>query len=317
MLSKIFDTKMALGSNTDIVLISSNASSSEKLMTKLWRHIFEFEKRFSRFLPASELSLFNKNAGIKTPISIEFRDILLSAKTMSKKSNGLYNPFILPSLQRSGYLNSRAEGYENDPVDDYRNRGIADIDGLIINRDSAEIPFNSAIDLGGIGKGYLADQLAEQINQEPHIDGFFVSLGGDMVVGGNDVDGSPWHIGVQSAENSDNELNIFINNNFQQIAVATSGTLSRSNSNKKNKHIIDPRNLKPANTDIKLITLASKSAILCDVMASCAVILGSKNAPDFIHEQEIENFIIQYENNHEILIKSNGELIHNKERSYA
>ena len=318
MLSKVFDSKLALGSNVDIVLVAKNKEPAEKLINTLWRHIFEFEGRFSRFLPDSELSKFNKNAGLKTPLSREFLEILKAAKKLSHATGGLYNPFILPALQRSGYIKSRAEGYQNDPVDDYTDRGIPSSDKLLLAKDSAEIPFNSAIDLGGIGKGYLADQLSEMVEKHDFIHGYFISLGGDMVLSGSDENSQPWQVKVQSANNSDDELDFVLTAPRHKIAVATSGTLPRTGQKQnKSKHIIDPRTLKPAKTDIVLATVAAESATLCDVAASCIVILGSTLATNFAQEHNIDNYILQSKINNKVKVFAQGNLVHKQEVNYA
>jgi thiamine biosynthesis lipoprotein ApbE len=77
-------------------------------------------------------------------------------------------------------------------------RQAALIQSLEIFDDSAAIPVNTALDMGGIGKGYLADKLAN-MSELSSVQGFWFSLGGDVVAKGFDVDDKPWQIAVQDA----------------------------------------------------------------------------------------------------------------------
>ena len=69
-LKQFTDTKLALGCDTTLTIVTKTTSQEvSRIFNMLWLEIFKFEKKFSRFLPDSELSKFNRNAGIKTEIS--------------------------------------------------------------------------------------------------------------------------------------------------------------------------------------------------------------------------------------------------------
>lgn len=295
-LSSYEDTKMALGSDVTIHFVTqSNREYANKILNNAWRFIYKFERQFSRFLPQSELSVFNRSAGLKQPITREFKDILTSAKAMSQMTGGLYNPFILPALQRSGYLKSAAPGYENDTVDDHRTKKVVPSTKLEIGKDWARIPYGTALDLGGCGKGYLAEKL-RAIFSDSKISGYWISLGGDVATFGHDENNKPWIINIQDAENLSNRLSKFIECPEENFAIATSGTFRRKgqHTNKSWHHIIDPISLKPATTDIKLATICGMDALTTDVLASCAVIVGSKKARDYIKNFKVDDYILQF-----------------------
>ena len=90
-------TKFALGCDVTLVIVADCASDdAEAYLNTLWHRIFTFERQFSRFLPESELSQFNRQARIKRTISSDFQAVLTSAKRLAIETGGLYNPFILP-----------------------------------------------------------------------------------------------------------------------------------------------------------------------------------------------------------------------------
>ena len=65
--------------------------------------IEQFEKRFSRFLPDSELSQLNASHGAWTSVSPELFEMLDLALSYYQDTNGLFDPSILPNLKRLGY----------------------------------------------------------------------------------------------------------------------------------------------------------------------------------------------------------------------
>lgn len=287
-----YQEAVALGSKTGISLVSDVASAQiETLYRELWKTIFLFERQFSRFLPGSELSAFNRNAGTKQVVSPEFHELLIAARDISHDTSGLYNPFILPALQASGYVRSRVPGHEQDVVDDHSHKAVTTIDRLEIGDDWARIPYGTALDLGGCGKGYLADLLRRKL---PNIvTGYWLSFGGDIAVGGQDDHGQPWTITIQLADSPAKSVGALTIS--AACGIATSGTTVHhgEKAGKTWHHLIDPRTRQPAETDVLLATVCDQSALRADVLASCAVILGSKQGISFLKQQGVSAAVLQ------------------------
>lgn len=293
-LSQVSQTKQALGGEVSLNLVTSAPTSGvERLFAELWQQVYQFERQFSRFLPMSELSIFNRSAGLKTYVTPAFKDLLSAAKTMGLQTGGLYNPFVLPAVQRAGYIRSAAAGYEADAQDDYSGNSVVSVEHLEIGDDWVSIPYGTALDMGGCGKGYLADRLAQSL-QNQAVKGYWLSLGGDITAAGHDENGDPITLNIQDADNLSSVSDWVIHCPAAPSAVATSGTFRRRGQAGKNwHHIIDPKTGKPADTDIRLATVCSHKAITADVLASCAVILGLQKAPSFLRTHGSTAFLLQ------------------------
>lgn len=287
MLKSFFQSKIALGSKVDLVIVSQakNEQVVNGIFADLWRYIFDFEKQFSRFLPNSELTQFNKSAGTQMPVTSEFRDILLVAKRLSEETKGTYNPFILPALQRAGYVRSLVPGYEKDIQADYTKLHVANPDLLKIGDNWASIPYGTAIDLGGCGKGYLADELREFVKSEI-IEGYWFSVGGDIVGADLNDEGGVWQVDISDGTKNDNKWQFLASK--AHFAVATSGTNIRrgSHEGKQWHHILDPTTQLPTNTDLSMVSIYGTSAVKADVFAKSAIILGSSKALPFLKTQK-------------------------------
>ncbi len=293
-LRELSQTKQALGGTIELAVVThASPKESERLFNTLWRQVFMFEKQFSRFLPMSELSAFNRSAGLKTFITPEFRDLLIKARELGISTGGLYNPFILPALQRAGYTQSAALGYEADPQEDHSRKRVVGVESLNIGDEWALIPYGTAIDMGGCGKGYLADRLGETLHNN-RVVGYWLSLGGDVATFGSDAEGNNITLNIQNADNLDDVAGWILHCPRQHAAAATSGTFRRkAQASGKWHHIIDPKTLRPAVTDVRLATVCASTALEADVLASCAVILGSKKAPAFLKKHGAKAVLLQ------------------------
>ena len=309
-LKQYAETNTALGSDVTLTVVSrASESKVAKLLGRLWHDIYVFERQFSRFLPMSELSVFNRSAGLEMPISPEFKTLLQAAKALGEQTNGLYNPFILPALQRAGYTKSHVAQYANDTQDDHSAKQVVAVNALKINQNTASIPYGTALDLGGCGKGYLGQQLSDSMPD--WVQGYWLSLGGDVAAAGQDASGKLWQVSVQRADNPSKSSDFVISGASKQFAVATSGTIIHKgiHNGKPWHHIIDPRSLQPAATDVLLATVYAKSSLQADVLASCAILLGSKKALPYLKKHGAKAVLLQCSDGKEGFVRHFGRAI--------
>jgi thiamine biosynthesis lipoprotein len=248
----------------------SGASATAGLVASE-RRANEIEDIFSRFRPASELSRLNAAAGTWVQISAEMTQVLEYALGLHDATGGLFDPAILPDLERAGYDRT----FEALPADRTASAdaasshpSFADIE---LSGRNVRIPESMRIDLGGIVKGWTADTLAETLGE---LGPCLVELGGDTAVNGVPPDSQGWSIGVQSAEKP--------GENMAVVEVATGGVATSGTEERKWKvdgvwvhHLIDPRTGKPANTDLLQVTAFGPSAMTAEVWAKAALIAGS------------------------------------------
>ncbi len=273
----------------------------ERILRQLEQVVKGFEKKFSRFRPDSELTRVNKSAGESIEIDHEFADILRKAREMSIATNGIFNPFILPNLQSIGYRSSWPDPGKNSGQVNFDDRKIFEITNLEIGDDWVRIPANSAIDLGGIGKGYLLNKLSN-IAEESGINDYWFSLGGDLIVSGDDNNRSGWSIEIVSAT-CDETIKI-IESSGNKISIAASGTVKRKGEGWH--HLIDPKSGKSASTDILCATVVAKSGIESDIYAKCLVILDHENAPAFFRKSDTISAYLQIKDSNKLIELQNG-----------
>lgn len=115
------------------------------------------------------------------------------------------------------------------------------------------------IDLGGIGKGYAAERVADKLTEEWHIKNAFVNFGGSSIFAvGRDAQGEPWRINLSQ------NVSVPLNNAF----AGASGTSVLG------KHIVDCRTGEILqNMPFRTWAFAGEGA-LADAMSTAFMILS-------------------------------------------
>jgi FAD:protein FMN transferase len=285
----------ALGSDVIFTLVvQQNRDYADQLFAQLLELTSAFEEQFSRFLPDSELTKFNKQAGQSVAVTPAFRKLLMVTKSFSEKTDGLYNPFVLPALQNAGYLGSWPNSDKQRPGTNFAKRHLVTIEQLEFRDNWAKIPADSALDFGGIGKGYLLDELAEFLASKKVV-GYWLSLGGDIICAGYDVEGQLWRVTIQHAIKLAEGVGEITNATGRKLAIATSGVTKRQGlkDGQPWHHIIDPRSGRPAQSRILTATVTANSATEADIYAKCIVIEDQQLAEQYKSNGFIEDFWLQ------------------------
>ncbi len=278
----------ALGTKLELQITAPNESSADKLFISLWQKVENFQNQFSRFLTSSELTIFNTKAGNEVKVSKEFHALLKKSKDLYLASGGLFNPFILPSLNRIGYVTSFGGRETRLSAINYSSRILESYSKLDIGKDWAKIPNNTALDFGGIGKGYLADKLADTLDSIGMSE-YCLSIGGDIIA--KNTKTKTQKINIQSLENPSKIVGQYIGVD-DKFAVATSG-LSRSKNGKTQYHLIDPRTGNLAKSKFQMCSVAASDATTADVMASCVLIGGENFAKKILRKGIVKGVILQ------------------------
>jgi thiamine biosynthesis lipoprotein len=255
--------------------------------------INECEQRFSRFLPASELSVLNRSAGDWLQISDDLMDMLQLSMKYYTATNGFFDPSILSDLKQIGYDRS---------MDQIRVNGVS-IPAHVSNRTSrpafheisldladnrVRLPRGMEIDLGGIAKGWIVEKAAHLLHQYVEVCG--VSAGGDILFIGHPLDGMDWDIYLEDPRSPTETLAQL---HIPAGAVATSSIMKRtwSQGEKVRHHLIDPRTREPAQTDWLSVTVIAPSVVAAEVYAKAILIAGEKDLPSLLNAKKDLTYI--------------------------
>jgi FAD:protein FMN transferase len=287
------------GMNTDFHLtVRADVASVAKAELALdasaaW--LGEIEQTCSRFLPESELCALNAAAGRPFTASADLYTVVASAMEMVARTDGLFNPTILPALLAAGYTRS---------FDEIGQREIAASDGggqdalqwrggrwreVLLDAQTRTItaPTGVALDLGGVAKGWAADEVARRFLSA--FPAYLIDLGGDLRVWGEPEAGKGWLIGIEDPRVAPGpgedatapEPRYLAAVELRHGGIATSGPARRwwLRAGQRMHHLIDPRSGQPVEPNmgqraILSWTVLAPTAIEADVYAKVAFLRG-------------------------------------------
>ena len=137
---------------------------------------------------------------------------------------------------------------------------------------------NTAIDLGGIAKGYTSARLMDVFRSYGLTSGL-VSLGGNVQVLGTKPDGSLWRVGIENPQGGD-YLGVL---STKDAAVITSGGYERyfEENGKHYHHILDPATGYPAESGLVSVTIVSPDGTLADALSTALFVMGRERAEEY------------------------------------
>jgi len=273
--------------NTDITLAAQgDPSHVQEGFERAQQYIEASERRFTRFSEASELSHLNRSAGSWFHASADMTFVLSLAKQYVEQTDGLFNPAILPDLERVGYDRSMDLIHAQDallpPARFGQSPQLLPLDGLLINPDENLIflPHGMRLDLGGIAKGWIAEQAALILTD--YSSACLVDAGGDMFMVGLPEGETSWQIDLEDPLNTDRSLTSL---NVPPGALTTSSVVKRRwmQGETSRHHLIDPRTGESAETDWLSVTVVAPHADMAEVFAKALLIAGPLEAEALSH----------------------------------
>jgi thiamine biosynthesis lipoprotein len=129
------------------------------------------------------------------------------------------------------------------------------------------------VDLGGIAKGYAADQALE-VYRRRGISTAMIDLGGNIALLGSKEDGAPWGVGIQDPDAPRGECLGLLS--LTDKSVVTSGDYERffEAGGKRYHHILDPRTGYPAESGLRSVTVVAEKSMVADGLSTALFVLG-------------------------------------------
>lgn len=292
--------------NTDFLI----AGLPEKETAEVREMVDRAESAFSRFLPDSEISRLNGAEGKWTKISTLTYDLLTDTVEAFRSTGGLFNPFLGIKLQELGYdrsfeklepvqpytwksRTSPAKGNDSKETVKLSEEGPVPIE-MDFKLQQVRLLPDIAIDVGGIAKGWIAQQAANRLLAKGISQGL-IDAGGDVVLWGRQQDQGVWGVGIGHPLGFGEDIaDLWLEG---LSAIATSSVVKRrwqSGGSVPAHHIIDPRTGVSANTDLLQATVLARDLTTAEQYAKCLIILGSKAGISWmaLHRPELAYILV-------------------------
>jgi len=264
------------------------------------------EQRLTRFSPTSELSQLNAHPNEWYAVSNVLWVVVNRALELAKQTAGRFDPTLLTALMAAGYDRSFDLLTSEAKASFHLNGNGATppaINGMVgrwqaVELDSARhaicLPTGVQLDLGGIGKGYTAQQAVHFLSQWGPC---LVDAGGDLVAGDAPatLPGWPVAIAAPSGENVDSTRDLaqlWLKNG----ALATSGTDYRhwQQHGRAMHHLIDPATGQPAVSDLVTVSVLAGDATVAEAWAKALFMAGHAAAAQEMVQRGIAAALVDH-----------------------
>ncbi len=259
------------------------------------QRIQEIEQRMSVTIADSDISKINDAAG-KDAIKVNSDTFYVIQKAIQygELIRGYFDISILPIVKLwdisgdSPRIPDKEELQQILPLVDYKKIILDEQDQTVFLEQEG-----MAIDLGGIAKGYVGDEVV-RILKEHGVTNALINLGGNIAVINGKEDGSPWRIGIQNPRlDDDNEKRGHVAAlPTTGNSIVTSGDYERymvevfQQTGERYHHIFDTSTGYPAQNGLISVTIVTESGIDADALSTSLFVMGLEQGLKLANELE-------------------------------
>ncbi len=269
---------------TDVtVLLPARAGGRIAAVERLFD---EWDRRFSRFRPDSELMTLNRSAGSPLVVSDAMFEVVSTAIAAARATTGLFDPLLFGRMLELGYDRTFDELPKDRPAAPLRPWHAGEWRDVRLDplRRTVELPAGSGIDLGGLAKGMAVDA-AVRLLAASGVAYAVVNAGGDLATFGTHPAHDGWDVAVDGVSGS-------ISLPFGSLA--TSSVLRRrwTVDGRPLHHLLDPRTGQPADNDLAQASIAAASCGQAEIGAKAVLLLGATAGTDFVERRGLSALLV-------------------------
>lgn len=264
-----------MGSRFDITIVANDTLRANAYIDTLVAEVSRIENLISDWMPHTQISEVNRNAGIK-PVMVDKEVFELTERALyfSKITNGAFDISFAAMDRIWKFDGSMSEmpsrkairksvekiGYKNIILDKANST-------IFLKKEGMKIGF------GALGEGYAADR-CRQMMIDKGVKAGIVNGSGDMNTWGKHPSGESWKIGVTDPNDDEEFLAIL---SLDNEAAVTSGNYEKYVvfNGKRYSHIINPKTGYPA-SGLSSVTVLGPSAEFANGLSTSVMVLGKR-----------------------------------------
>ena len=285
--------QMQMGTLVKITAVARNASVAHAAATAGFAEIHRLEELLSTWIPTSDLSRVNAAAGVM-PVSVspETMTVVQGAIQVAEMTDSGFNIAIGPAVDAWNVTEGRRIPTESELE---ALHPLVDLTSVHVDMRAQTIFLEKPgmrIDVGGIGKGYAADQAVMAMKKTGALAGV-VALSGDIETFGQLPGGRKFPVGIRHPR-KEGEVLLFID--LEDEAISTAGDYERffERDGVRYHHILDPKTLQPARS-CQSVTVIAREGIWADGLDTGIFVMGVESGMQLIEAlPDVEAIIVDH-----------------------
>ncbi len=263
-----------MGVRFTIILYAEDEESAERAVTAAFERVGQLDKIMSDYDPHSELNRLCRQSPTERPLKVseDLWRVLQHGQELSRQSDGAFDVTVGPFTK----LWRAARREKNLPPKEELARAREAVGYQFVRLHSQDktvelLRPKMQLDLGGIAKGYAADE-ALAVLAARGIRSAMVDASGDISIGDAPPGKPGWSIGVAPVEADAPPSRVL---QLANCAVATSGDAWQyvEVDGRRYSHIVDPTTGLGL-TERSSVTVVARDGMTADALASAVSVLG-------------------------------------------
>lgn len=276
------ETQFLLGTVCSIKIYDHQ---SQEVLTEAFDRVRSIEDKMSANKEGTEVAAIAREAG-KGYVGVSDDTFYVIEKGLeySEKSGGVFDISIGPLVKLWGIGTDAARVPSQEEIDS--KKSLVNYRDILLDKDDKSVMLKQegmTLDLGGIAKGYAADEAA-RILRENGVEHAIINLGGNVIAINSNVSGNAWNIGIQNPFETRGEIIGSIS--VTDKTVVTSGIYERylEVGGERYHHILNPFTGYPMESGLASVTVITDSSIDADAMTKNLFYRGVEEGLKYLKE---------------------------------
>jgi len=278
----------AMAGPCEIHIYGVEASEAHRLASLALAETRRIERKFSRYRDDNIIHAINSSSGAPVAIDDETYRLLHYAGQCYELSDSLFD--ITSGILRQAWtFNAQEAQPDQDLIDSLL--ALVGWSKVRLTESNVTLLPGMEIDLGGLGKEYAVDRVAELLREETDTP-LMVNFGGDLrAVTGRASNAPPWIIGLENPRIHDTPIGRI---ELGHGAVATSGDSRRYCivNGQRLGHILNPTTGWPVDRAPRSVTVLADRCIEAGLLATLGILRGH-SAEEFLDAQAVKYHCIR------------------------
>ena len=262
-----------MGTVAELAVPARSESVVRRALNGAVAELHRVESLMTRYRADSDVGRFNAAVpGTWVAVDPETGEVVRAALEWAETSRGVFDP----TLERLTRLWDPALTHEPPEEDSIRAARVGGWRELEVGSGAGGARLlrapGSALDLGGIAKGYGVDRAAQILRDHGVFRGL-VNVGGDLMALGDGPAGRPWRVGVRDPTRPEDVVATL---EVVDRGVATSGDYLRyfEHGGRRYHHVLNAETRAPTRADLRSVTSTARSVMSADAAATWAFAQG-------------------------------------------
>ncbi len=247
----------------------------------------KYENMLNPTIEGSDIWNINHSNGEPVAVSTETAELLKTALFYCEMSGGRID-LTMETVSNLWDFHADNDASNQIPDKAVLEKALSHVDyhNLLIENDTVTLlDPDSAISLGFIAKGYIADKIKEYLLSQ-NVENAIINLGGNLLAVGTRPDGTPFQFGIQMPFDAQGST-------ITSLSVSDSSTVSSGvyeryfyQDNVLYHHILDTASGYPVQNHLLGVTILSDSSTMGDALSTTCFVLGLDDGMELIESLE-------------------------------